>query len=89
MHTETSEQRESSDYIWVIVPDDSNNVTVIDDYKSKLLSKLKFIPQHCVLHKVVSVEKPVQSAPPHASEGLLQVLDLVCIPPPQVALHDP
>ena len=43
--------------------------------------------QALVLHCLVSLLTPTQSAPPLAGAGFVQVLVLVCVPPPQSAEH--
>ena len=54
-----------------------------------LLSTIDNLPQPCVLQSVDSVEEPKHSYPPLIGKGLVQVLCLVILPPPHVALQDP
>ena len=42
-----------------------------------------FIGQLCVLQLWLSDEDPEQSFPPYCGDGFVQVLVLVCVPPPQ------
>lgn len=62
------------------------------NYIRFLIAKHKLLPGQCwVLQFWVctSVSLPEQSLPPCAGDGLLQVrvLDLDCVPPPQVTGH--
>ena len=49
--------------------------------------KYKYLRHLNVLHSLVSMLSPTQSAPPFAGAGFVQVLDLVWIPPSQSSEH--
>ena len=64
--------------------------TLYRTYVRSLINQIiVLLGQQSLLHSLWSTLGPEQSFPPHEGVGLSHVLVNVCVPPPQLLLHDP